>query len=157
MLTVAATAPPTMAWQAVWDNISQSAQLICCANGPCWLRENIIIILCINLLICEKISTIVMKMGCITFSKSQFIFTATCRTIRVQQNARYHGSMYPRQCLLNTWSILTYSTIWSPSREILKQTSSTHWWTALCRTFTSILLSLVTSCLRTSRHSLVIV
>jgi len=32
MLTVAAIAPPTMAWRAVWDNISQSAHLICCAT-----------------------------------------------------------------------------------------------------------------------------
>jgi len=32
MLTVAAIAPPWMAWRAVWDNISQSGQLICCAT-----------------------------------------------------------------------------------------------------------------------------
>jgi len=32
MLTRAAIAAPTMAWQAVWDNISQSAHLICCAT-----------------------------------------------------------------------------------------------------------------------------
>jgi len=32
MLTRAAIAAPTMAWRAVWDNISQSAHLICCAT-----------------------------------------------------------------------------------------------------------------------------
>jgi len=32
MLKVAAIAAPTMAWQAVWDNMSQSAHLICCAT-----------------------------------------------------------------------------------------------------------------------------
>jgi len=35
-----------MAWRAVWDNISQSAQLL--SNGPSWLRENIIIIIIIS-------------------------------------------------------------------------------------------------------------
>jgi len=32
MLTVAAIAPPMMAWRAVWVKISQSAQLIYCAT-----------------------------------------------------------------------------------------------------------------------------
>jgi len=30
MLTRAAIAAPSMAWPDVWDNISQSAHLICC-------------------------------------------------------------------------------------------------------------------------------